>query len=148
MLRPFEAYLLCLLEVLLSANALAGGALLILEPKGSFLRMDQLWLIDTPFHNYLIPGIILLVFNGIFPLLALIGLLFKPDWKWANIFNIYKNRYWAWTYSLYTGIILITWISIELLVTQYFWLQPVLILLGLLIIVFTLLPRVIRFYSN
>jgi hypothetical protein len=147
MLRPVEAYLLCLLEVLLSCNALAGGALLILEPGGSFLRMDRLWLMDTPFHNYLIPGIILLVFNGIFPLLALIGLLFKPNWKWANIFNIYKNRYWGWTYSLYSGIILITWITVELFVTQYFWLQPVLILLGLLIIVFTLLPRVIKFYS-
>jgi hypothetical protein len=147
MIRPVEAYLLCLLEVLLSCNALAGGALLILEPRGSFLRMDQLWLIDTPFRNYLVPGIILLVFNGIFPLLALIGLLFKPKWKWANVFNIYKNRYWGWTYSLYSGLILITWITVELFVTQYFWLQPVLILLGLLIIVFTLLPRVIKFYS-
>src|SRR5688572_12113981 len=106
---PVELYFLFFLHLLLSLNALIGGGAMILQPDGSLLKMQPGWLEHTPFQTYLIPGMILFICNGLFPLLALAGLWVKPKWSWANVLNIYADKYWAWTYSLFTGIILITW---------------------------------------
>ncbi|QHT65788.1 hypothetical protein GXP67_03465 [Rhodocytophaga rosea] len=51
-------------------------------------------------------------------MITLGGLLIRPTWNWACEFNIYQDKYWAWTYSLFTGIIVI----IRILVQQ--WLNP------------------------
>jgi hypothetical protein len=147
MKRPVELYFLFFLHLLLSLNALIGGALLILEPSGSLLGMDRQWLDQTPFTSYLFPGIILFVFIGVFPLLTLAGLLRESQWKWTSVFNIYPDKYWAWSYSLFCGIILLIWLTVQIAITAYFWLQPVLMGIGLLILIFTLMPRVQKYYS-
>jgi hypothetical protein len=147
MQKPPEVYVLLFLHLLLGLNALAGGTMLIVDPQGELLGMPIEWLERTPFKTYLIPGIILLVFNGIFPFFILYGLLTKPSWTWAEAINIYRDKFWAWTYSLFSGIIVIIWIIVQQCLTHYFWLQPALISLGLLIIIFTMLPRVLQFYS-
>lgn len=144
--RPPELYLLFILLFLLAVNGLAGGGLLILKPDGSLLQLDPAWINNTPFKDYRLPGLMLLVFNGVFPMLALLGLLFRPTWNF-NLFNIYKDRYWAWSWSLFSGIILIIWITVQQLLTRYFWLQPLLSILGLLIIICTMMPRIIKYYS-
>jgi hypothetical protein len=98
--------------------------------------------------NFLIPGIILFVFNGLLPLLVAVGLFFKPPWIFFNRINIYKGKHWAWAYSLYSGIITIVWIIVQQLLTDYFVFQPIVALIGLLIIVFTLMPRVMSYCSE
>lgn len=85
--------------------------------------------------------------NGLLPLFVFAGLLLKPGWQWASALNIYHNRHWAWTYSLYSGIIVIAWITVQLVMTQYFWLQPVMIFTGLLIIICTMTPAVMKAYE-
>ncbi|MDO1446715.1 hypothetical protein Q0590_10660 [Rhodocytophaga aerolata] len=147
MKRPPELYFLFLLHLLLSLNALVGGGLLIAEPSGSLLGMSPDWLRHTPFTTYLLPGLILFVMVGLFPLLTLFGLLLRANWPWVQVANIYSDKHWAWAYSLFSGIILLTWITVQQLITQYFWLQPILLIMGLLILVFTLLPRVQQYYS-
>ncbi|MCW5906571.1 MAG: hypothetical protein KIS94_01845 [Chitinophagales bacterium] len=144
--KPFEVYLLCLLLLLLSLSAFYGGGALILKPDGSLLQMEP-WLNEIPFPNYLIPGIILFVMNGLLPLLALIGLLFRPKWEILNRLNVYNNCHWAWTFSLYSGIICIAWIIAQQFLTQYFIAQPIVALAGLLIIVFSLMPRLMKHYQ-
>jgi len=144
----FVVYLLISLLLFLGIGACYGGGLLVIRPDGSLLGMNPAWLQNSPFSNYLIPGFVLLVFNGVLPLFAAFGLVFKPHWGWANLFNIYKNRHWAWTYSLYTGIIVIIWITVQLLLTQYFWLQPVMIFTGLAIIICSLTPGVMKEFEN
>ena len=124
-----------------------GGAVLIFEPNGHLFGMSTDFLKQTPFQDFLLPGILLFIFFGLFPILILIGLLAKPGWKKADIFNIYPDKHWSWTYSLFEGIILIIWITVQQTITQYFWLQPVMISLGLLIIIFTMMPRVIEHYT-
>lgn len=148
MKKPPELYFLLFLHFLLGYNGLMGGGLLILEPNGSLLGMRLDWLNNSPFSNYLIPGILLMLFCGFLPIITMIGLMIKPSWKWVKIFNIYSDKYWAWAYSLFCGIMLITWISVQLIITQYFWLQPVMIGIGLLIIIFTMMPRIISYYSS
>jgi hypothetical protein len=145
--RPIFLYLLYAPLIFLGIGATAGGGMLILKPDGSLLGMDPQWLDHSPFNDYLIPGLLLFTMGGLLPLFSCVGLLLKPGWKWANTLNIYSNRHWAWTYSLYSGIIVITWITVQLIMTQYFWLQLVMIFTGLLIIVLTLMPSVMKYYE-
>ena len=146
MKRPLAFYLLCLVHFLLGANALFGGGALIISPDGSLLGMPPGSLDGSPFDNFLLPGLTLFLFNGVFPLFILAGLIFKPRWSWANALNLYADRHWAWTYSLYSGIIVIIWITVQLLYVPPFILQPIFIAVGLVILVLTLTPGVMRYY--
>jgi hypothetical protein len=148
MKRPFEVYVLCLLLLFMSVGAIYGGGSLIISPDGSILKMEAGWLNLTPFSNFLIPGIILFTFLGIFPLISFTGLFYRKNSRILNWLNIYPEKYWGWTFSLYTGIICITWIIIQQLMTEYFILQPVIAAVGVLIVVFCLMPRVQRFYTT
>lgn len=127
--------LLSLLHLFLGLNGLAGGMLLMIKRDGSLLGMQAEWLDRSPFKNYLVPGFLLSLFLGILPLLTFLGLVKKRNWKFTDLFNLYHDRNWAWCFSLYTGIIAITWITIQLILTQYFWIQPVIIFNGLFIII-------------
>lgn len=147
MKRPFFLYLLFILQLFLGICAFAGGAMLILKPDGSLLGMQSGWLKHSPFHNYLIPGLILFILSGLLPLVTFIGLLYRPNWAWLNTFNIYYTMHWSWTYSLYSGIIIITWITVQLIMTQFFWIQPIMIFTGLLIIICTMVPAVINYFE-
>lgn len=140
----FFLYMLLGLHLFLGLGAFAGGGMLILQPDGSLLGMEPGWLAQSPFSSYLIPGFLLFTFSGLLPLFTLLGLLIQPQWRWANALNIYPNRHWSWTYSLYSGIIVIAWITVQLIMTRYFWLQPVMIFTGLLIIIFTLTPSIMK----
>ncbi len=56
-----------------------------------------------------------------FPFLsALVGLVAKPSWKSVGVLNIYPSIHWAWAYSLYTGIIVIVWITVRAFVDVLF----------------------------
>jgi hypothetical protein len=147
MKRPFELFPLLLLHLLLSFNALAGGALLIWEPHGSLMGLTQERLANTPFTTYLVPGLLLFIFMGLLPLLTLFSLLLKPAWSWPNFVNMYRNKFWGWTFSLFSGIVLLIWITVQMLITPFIWLQLLMLILGLLIILFTLLPRVQKYYA-
>jgi hypothetical protein len=139
--------LLGLLHLFLGVNGLIGGMLLIIKNDGSLLGMQVEWLSRSPFKNYLIPGILLFLFLGILPLVTFLGIIKKRNWRLTNLFNLYTNKNWAWSFSLYTGIIAITWITVQLILTQYFWIQPVIIFNGLFIIIATLLPDIIEHFD-
>lgn len=73
--------------------------------------------------------------------------LLQPSWRVTERLNIYRDRHWAW--SLYTGITVIAWIAFQMLLLQYyFWLQAVIIFIGLLILTGTPLPAVTNFYRQ
>ena len=139
--------LLCLLHLFLGINGLIGGILLMIKTDGSLLGMQAEWLSRSPFKNYLIPGVLLSLFLGILPFTTFLGLIKRRNWRFTNLFNLYRDKNWAWSFSLYTGIIAIAWITIQLILTQYFWIQPVIILNGLFIIVTTMLPEVMKHFE-
>jgi hypothetical protein len=64
------ARLAVVLEIFLGLGALGGGGLFILAPDGHLLGMTTRMLAGTPFHSFLVPGIILFAFIGVAPLLA------------------------------------------------------------------------------
>lgn len=147
MKRPFEVYILCSLLLILSINAMFAGFLMIagIDVKGLSMPISQLE--NSPFSSFLIPGILLFCFNGLLPLLAFIGIAFKPLWNWPNLVNIYRDKHWGWTYSIYVSVIVITWILIQITMIEFSILQPIIGGIGLLILVLTLLPRMLRYYT-
>jgi hypothetical protein len=147
--RSFFRYLLIFLIFFLSAGALFGGYMLISDSSGASLHLPADTLTGSPFTNFTIPGIILLFSLGIFPLFLIYPLIFRPDWPRANLFNLYSERYWAWTYSLYVGIILVIWIDFQIfLIGGGSRIQFIYALLGIGIVITALLPSNIRFYSK
>ncbi len=148
MKRPFVFFLLPVLLLFQAIGALYGGISLMLKPDGSIMQMPLSWLQPSPFANYFIPGLILAVVLGCFPVFIVYGLLFMPKWNFGYL-NIYPKRHWSLTFALYLGIMLVCWINVQLLmVQQYFWLQPIMALTGLLIIVTSLAPRLIAYYGQ
>ncbi|MBN1131690.1 MAG: hypothetical protein JXR52_02390 [Bacteroidales bacterium] len=62
--RLFKSILIALLGIL-SVGAFYGGIALMIRPDGSLLEMPVELIQNSPFNNYLIPGIILLTVFGI-----------------------------------------------------------------------------------
>lgn len=85
-------------------GALYGGGNLILHPDGSSIQLTMDWLEHTPFKDYLIPGIVLFIANGVFSFIALAAMLLKV------------NNY-AWL-VMAEGAILTGWIVIQMLMIQ------------------------------
>jgi hypothetical protein len=86
-------------------SGVGGGIGLLVDPTGALLGIPLTWLDGSPFTDYFLPGLILLVALGVFPLLVSWGL-----WKY---------RRWAWYGSIAVGITLITWILVEVIVVGY-----------------------------
>jgi hypothetical protein len=147
--KKFSAGVLLLwfLMVVVGLGSLYGGTNLIIDPSGKRLDIPLFFLTDSPFRTYLIPGLILFFMLGLFPLMSLYGLIFQPKIKVLNFLNIYKNQHWGWTYALYTGIMLVVWMDV-----QIFWIghsasvQSYFAFTGIIIIIVALLPSVQKKY--
>ena len=85
-------------------GALYGGWNLISHPDGSSLQLSLDWLKYSPFDDYLIPGLILFVMNGIGSLIAISSV-------------VYRLRNYA-IYVLLEGVILTGWIAIQILILR------------------------------
>ncbi|HEX8711095.1 MAG TPA: hypothetical protein VF730_04420 [Terracidiphilus sp.] len=94
MARPTAITLLAFLGI----TALAGAVPLILHPAGSVLMPLSL-LQHSPFHSFLIPGVILLVANGLLSL-AVLGLVVAQSPNHA-----------LWV--MFQGSVLLGWLVIE-----------------------------------
>ncbi|MCG8346343.1 MAG: hypothetical protein MI924_01000 [Chloroflexales bacterium] len=82
----------------------------------------------SPFDSYLIPGLILLVVLGIFPLFVLYGL--------------WTRQYWGWISALLVRTALIVWIAVEVLIIGYYPQPPLQLIygsLGVVSVILTLL---------
>lgn len=126
--------------------AVAGGILLMLEPEGLSLHVQAGWLRVSIFPNFFMPGLLLATVIGIIPLRVSAGLISGLKRCSPGRFNAYRSRHWAWTWSLYYGIILCNWIAIQQLLSHYFFLQSIILLCGVLIIILTMAPSVMQRY--
>ena len=59
------ANVLGFLQLFIGLGAVGGGLGLVLEPSGANLGMPLEMLNHSPFSNFLIPGIVLLIVNGL-----------------------------------------------------------------------------------
>ena len=148
-MRSIPLYLLVLLVGTLGLGAVYGGGLLVLAPSGLRLGLPIGFLEHSPFSNFLVPGLLLLVFVGLLALLVAYGLVARPNWPYFEKLNVYTDRHWAWTFTLYTGFSLGIWINVQLLMLDaHSALQPTYGLVALAILVLALLPPVMTRYNK
>ena len=98
-----------------ACGALYGGYNLIKYPDGSSVGLSLTLLKHSVFDNYLIPGIILFVCNGLYGIVVSVAVLF----------NISKNGILV----IFQGCILSGWIVIQLMLIRTF--SPFHIVLGI-----------------
>ena len=150
-MRPATARnILISLLLFLGATAVGGGLMLIISPSGKLLGGLPLSILEnSPFSDFLIPGIILLVVLGVSPCILCFALIRKPTNKFADFFNAFKDMYWAWSYSIYVAFALIIWIQVETILVQGAgWLQTLYMFYAIPIIFIALLPQVRAIYKN
>ena len=83
----------------LGLSSLAGAIPMIVDPSGAALQMPLSLLQHSPFHSYLIPGILLFVFDGVLALWVLwLAMMAKP-------------RCGLWT--AFQGCVLLVWLVVE-----------------------------------
>jgi len=144
--RPLTAWLLIILMIFLAIGGIISGPMLFLSPNGDLMGMSTDVLEGSPFADYLIPGIILFVCNGVFPLLVAIGLI-APKWKGLSFLNPFPAHQWPWTGAIAAGVILLIWIITETAMLGYVsFLQPVMAAWGAIILILTAMPDLRKYY--
>jgi uncharacterized BrkB/YihY/UPF0761 family membrane protein len=111
-------------------SGISGGIGLIMDPTGKSLQIPLEWLEGSIFSSYLIPGIILFMVLGVFPLFV--------------IYGIQKQKNWAWNASFVIAIGLLVWIIVEIIIIGYQSNPPLQLIygiLGIVILFLTLLPE-------
>ena len=134
----------------LGLSAIGGGGTLIISPSGKLLGGLPISILkNSPFDDFLVPGIILFLVLGVFPLFIVFALLKKNRSSFAEQFNLFQDMHWAWTFSIYIAFALIIWIQVETIYIQGVgWLQTFYMLYAVPIIIFALLPQVRNFYKK
>ena len=119
---------------------------MVADPTGKTMRLPGIFLMGTPFNDYLVPGLVLMLFLGLIPALGFVGLL-GIGWRWPERLNLYKQFHWGWTYSLYVAVILILWSDFQVYLIGYWHpFQTFYALLGVIILILTLLPPVVNYF--
>ena len=146
--RPLADSALVVLLLLLGVSALIPGAMLMLAPDGHLIQMPMSNLQQAPFRDYFIPGLLLFLFVGVFPVAVAYGLWRTPGWQWPDLINPFKQQHWSWAGSLAAGVILIVWITVQVfLIKSIDFLHYLYWGWGAVLIVLTLIPGVRRFHQ-
>ena len=147
--HPKTVWLLIILQFLLGLGALAGGGTLMAAPDGTVMQMPLSMLEYSPFPNYLIPGMILFTVLGIYPVLVAYGLWQRPAWRWLDKLNPAKRVHWSWVASLAAGVILVAWITVQvLLIRSVAFLHVWYFVWGWVLILLTQTARVHQHYTR
>jgi hypothetical protein len=140
---------LLFLLALLGIGAIFGGGILIISPSGELFGMPLSMLVNSPFNNFLVPGIILFNVLGVMPCWVVWALIKRPAYKMAELFNLFSDMYWAWSYSIYVGFALIIWIQLEMsFVQSVHWSHTLYMFWAIVIIFVALLPSVRKIYKK
>jgi hypothetical protein len=108
---PWLGRLAIVLEIFLGIGALLGGIQFILAPDGHLLGVPVSMLTGTPFHSFLVPGLLLFTLVGLGPIVAA---------------ALTARRRAAGPLAAFAvGLTLMVWITVEMVifagVTSLFW---------------------------
>src|ERR1700726_4447590 len=99
------------LAMVLEIGALFGGIQFILAPDGHLLGVPLSMLAGTPFHSFLVPGLLLFTFVGLGPIVAAAGTA--------------RRRAFGPLAAFAVGLTLMGWITVEMVIiaglTSLFW---------------------------
>jgi len=92
------------LLVLTAINAAVAGVLFIIDPSGQKMGMSISYIKDSPFKSFLIPGIVLLIVNGLLNFIA--------------AFFLIKNKPYSAIITIIQGILLCGWIVVQVIMVN------------------------------
>ena len=146
--RPMALWFLVAWLVCLALGGLYGGIAMLADPSGRLLQMAEV-LPSLHVPDFVLPGLFLLVVMGLAPLFLVYGLLARPGWGWLEGLFRWSRHAWAWTGTVALAVLLGVWLGVEGLLIGFRWpIQYVTAAIGLLILLFALLPPVGRFYRH
>ncbi len=120
MTRPLTLWLLIIALLFLGVGGLYGGIAMLMDPTGSSLQMTTL-LPLLPVHDFVLPGLFLLIVMGWAPILLAYALLALPEWRWAAALSRWSGHHWAWTGTAALGVVLAVWLVVEGLLIGFRW---------------------------
>jgi hypothetical protein len=123
--------LLLVLLLVQGIGGTAGGASLVARPNGAVMHMPVSYLKGSPFADYLVPGLCLLLVLGVWPFVTFAGL--------------WLRRAWAWYSAVAIGCGLVIFELVEVQFIPFSWMQPVFGTVGALIALLSLTPAVRRY---
>jgi hypothetical protein len=131
--------LLCFLGI----GAIFGGGAMIIDPSGELLQMPISMIENTPFTDFLFPGIILFSAFGLVPGLVVWGLITRRRVSFLEYLNILPDMHWAWTFVIYIGFGLVIWIQIQMqVINDVHWVHDLYTYWAILLIALALMPGV------
>jgi len=139
---------LILLLVLLALGAFFGGGAFLLAPDGHLIQMPISHLTNSPFHDFLIPGALLFAFLGVYPTAVAYSLWRRPAWRWPDHINPFRQFHWCWAATLAAGVIVIAWISTEMVWVPFGLVHLLYLGWGALLVTLTLHPEVRRYCAR
>jgi hypothetical protein len=146
--RSITIWLLIVLQFLLGFGAFVSGGLLVAVPDGSLIHMPLSMLQYSPFSSFLIPGLILSLLLGLYPMVIAYALWRQPAWRWPEALNPFKRMHWSWAASLSAGVIVLIWITVQVLMLRSVaFLHILYFVWGWALIVLSLTPGVRQYYS-
>jgi len=111
-----------ILQLFIGLGAVGGGLGLVLEPNGSNLEMSIEMLKYSPFLDFLIPGIVLLIVNGLGNI--------------AGSISSFRLFHFAAEIAIALGAFLVAWIMIQVYwIHSFHWLHALYLGLGILEII-------------
>lgn len=114
---------ICIVLLLVNGlGALYGGFMLMSDPSGARMQMPLSYLEHSPFSNYLIPGIVLFIVNGLFSFVTIMTILCKNF-----------HSYW---FVIIQGLLLSGWIIVQIILLRIFYapLHATFLIIGLCLI--------------
>jgi hypothetical protein len=116
LVRPRFVWVAVVLELFTAVGAIPVGLSLVRDPTGAGVGLPTAWIEASPFHSYLVPGLYLLLANGVgMLLLAALSVARHPVAPWL-------------TGILGTG--LVVWIAVQAIVLPE--LSPLQLVFGLI----------------
>ena len=146
MKRPLTLWFLVIVLISLSLGGFAGGIPMLMDPvSGGYLDFEEL-LPLLPVSNLILPGLFLIVYMGLIPLLLVYGLIAKPNWfdflfKWSK-------HHWAWTGTIIFAIGVGLWLGYEGLLVGWWPITTITAVQGGLILLIAMLPSLRKFYQR
>ncbi len=143
--RPAALWILLCLLIFECISAVPYGLMLSLDPTGGLAKMPVEMLEGTIFHNFLIPGLILLIILGFGSFFIAVSLFLLPAWTWTVRLNPFRHQHWTWIATVVFGFALMTWIIVQVVMIGFdSWLQALHFGIGLAITLLSLQPSMLR----
>lgn len=125
-------------------GAISGGLTFLADASGASAGLDPGLLARTPFDSFLWPGALLALGLGAPALVLVHAVLRRPRLAPLDALERATGQHWSWAGTLLLGVALLSWITVQVLLIETSWLQPLMFAVGAALVGLPLTSRVRR----